>query len=138
MMRNWFWALGMNPLQNEILSITHDKSLWARTAAQFLTKHNIKIIPVYPGYPLLRENNQHIMTVAYNLPFTAYALKYINYCRLILNVISIADLRDACGQFVASEIYQIKRNGSNKHNSRCLQRSPQALKTRFWYKFLST
>jgi hypothetical protein len=61
MMRNWFWALGMNPLQNEILNITHDKSLWARTAAQFLTTHNIKIISVYPGYPLLRENNQHII-----------------------------------------------------------------------------
>jgi hypothetical protein len=27
MMRNWFWSLGINPLQNEIPNLTHDKSL---------------------------------------------------------------------------------------------------------------
>jgi hypothetical protein len=74
MMRNWFWVLGMNPLQNEIPNITHDKSIWPRTTAQFLSAHNVKIISVYPSYPLLRENDQYIMTLAYNLPFTAYAL----------------------------------------------------------------
>jgi hypothetical protein len=52
------------------------------------------------------------MTLAYNLPFMAYALKYINNCRLILNVISIADLNNASGKYVASEMYQIKRNSS--------------------------
>jgi hypothetical protein len=77
------------------------------------------------------------MTMAYNLPFTAYALKYINYCRLILNIISIADLTDASGQYVASEMYQIKRNRSNKNDSRCIQRAPQVFKTRFWHEFLS-
>jgi hypothetical protein len=71
------------------------------------------------------------MTVAYNLPFTAYALKYINYCRLFLNVISIADLTDASGKYVASEMYQIKRNSSNKSDSMCVKLAPQAFKTRF-------
>jgi hypothetical protein len=102
MMQRWFWALGMNPLKNEIPNITHDKSIWPRTTAQFLSAQNIKIISVYPSYPLLRQNDQYIMTLAYNLPFTAYALKYINYCRLLLNVISIADSTDASEKYVAS------------------------------------
>jgi hypothetical protein len=138
MMQNCFWALGMNPLQNEIPNITHNKSLWPRTAVKFLTTHNIKIISVYPGYPLLRENDQYIMTTAYNLPFTAYALKYISYCRLILNVISIADLTDASGQYVASEIYQIKLNGSNKNDSRCIQGLPKRLRCVFGINFYLT
>jgi hypothetical protein len=58
MMRKWFYALGMNSLQNEIPNISHDESLWPRTTAQFLSIHNIKIISAYPTYPLLRENDQ--------------------------------------------------------------------------------
>jgi hypothetical protein len=133
-----FWALGMNPLKNEISNITHDESLWSRTTAQLMSKHNIRIVLANPIYPLLRENNQYIITLAYNLPFTANDLKYINYYRLFLNVISIADLTDASGKYVASEMYQIKRNSSNKSDSMCVQRAPQAFKTRFfWHKFLS-
>jgi hypothetical protein len=43
--------------------------------------------------------------------------QYINYCRLLLNVISIADMTDTSGKYVASEMYQIKRNTSNKSDS---------------------
>jgi hypothetical protein len=71
------------------------------------------------------------------LPLTPYDLKHINYCRLFLDVISIAGLTDASGKYVASEIYQIKRNFSNKPDSMCEQRAPQAFKTRFWHKFQS-
>jgi hypothetical protein len=137
MMRTWFWALGMNPLKNEIPNITHDESLWPRTTAQFMSKHNIRIVLANPIYPQSRGNNQYKMTLAYNLPFTAYALKYINYCRLFLIVISIADLTDASGKYVASEMYQVERNSSNKSDSICVQRAPQAFKTRFWHKFSS-
>jgi hypothetical protein len=137
MMRTCFWALGMNPLKHKIPKITHDESLWPRTTAQFISKHNIRIALANPIYPLLRENNQYIMALAYNLQFTAYALKYIDYCRLFLNVISIADLTDASGKYVASEMYQIRRNSSNRSDSMCVQRDPQAFKTRFWHKFLS-
>jgi hypothetical protein len=126
MMRTWFWALGMNPLKNKILNISHDESLWPKTTAKFMPKHNIRIALANPVYPLLRENDQYIMTLAYNLQFTAYALKYINYCRLFLNVISIADLTDASGKYVSSEMYQIRRNSSSRSDSRCVQRVPQA------------
>jgi hypothetical protein len=117
MMRTWFWALGMNPLKHEIINITHDESLCPRTASQFISKHNIRIALANPIYPLLKENDQYIITSAYNLPFTAYALKYINYCRLFLNVISIVDLTDSSGKYVASEMYQIRRNSSNRSDS---------------------
>jgi hypothetical protein len=127
----------MNPLKHEILNITHDESLWPRTTAQFMSKHNIRITLANPIYPLLRENLQYIMKLAYNLQFTAYALKYINYCRLFLNIVSIADLTDASGKYVSSEMYQIRRNSSSRSDSRCVQRVPQAFKTRFWHKFLS-
>jgi hypothetical protein len=43
-MRTWFWALGMNPPKNEISNITHDEPLWPRTTAQFMSKHNIRIV----------------------------------------------------------------------------------------------
>jgi hypothetical protein len=132
LMQNWFWALGLNPFQNEIPNLTHDKSIWPRTTAQFMSAHNIKIISVYPSYPLLTENDQYIMTLAYNLPFKAYTLKYINHCRLLLNVISIVDLKDASGKYVASKMYQIKHNTSNKSDSICAQSGPQAFKVRFW------
>jgi hypothetical protein len=137
MMKTWFWALGMNPLQNKIINITHDESFWPKTTAQFMSKHNIRIISANHTYPLLRENHQYIMTLAYNLPFTAYDLKYLNFCRLFFNVISIADLTDASGKYVASEMYQIKRNTSNKSDSICVQWASQVFKTRFWYKILS-
>jgi ribonuclease HI len=137
MMRSRFWALGLNPFQNEIPNITHDESIWPRTTAQFMSTHNIKIISDYPSYPLVRENDEYIMTQAYNLPFTAYALQYINYCRLLLNVTSIADLTDASVKFVNSEMYQIKRNTSKKSDSTCAQSAPQAFKMHFWHKYLS-
>jgi hypothetical protein len=137
MMRTWFWALEMNPLKHEFLNITHDESLWPKTTAKFMSKHNIRIALANPIHPLLRENDQYIMTLAYNLQFTAYAFKYINYCRLFLNVISIADLTDAIAKYVSSEMYQIRRNSSNRSDSRCVQQVPQAFKTRFWNKFLS-
>jgi hypothetical protein len=93
----------MMPFQNEIPNITYDESIWPRATAQFMSTYNIKIISVYPSYPLLREND--------------------DYCRLLLNVISIADLTDASGKFVDSEMYQIKRNTSNKSNSICARSS---------------
>jgi hypothetical protein len=126
-----------NPLKHEFPNITHDESLWPKTIAKFMYKHNIRIALANPIHPLLRENDQYIMTLAYNLQFTAYALKYINYCRLFLNVISIADLTDASGKYVSSEMYQIRRNSSNRSDSRCVQRVPHAFKIRFWNKFLS-
>jgi hypothetical protein len=52
MMRTWFGALGMNPLKHQILSITHDESLWPRTTAQFMSKHNIKITLANPIHSL--------------------------------------------------------------------------------------
>jgi hypothetical protein len=137
MMRTCFWALGMNPLKHKFLNITHDESLWPKTTANFMYKHNIRITLANPIYQLLRENDQYIMTLAYNLQFTAYALKYINYCRLFLNVINIADLIDTSGKYVSSEMYQIRRNSSNRSDSRCVQRVPHAFKTGFWNKFLS-
>jgi hypothetical protein len=114
----------MNPLKHKILNITHDESLWPRAIAQFMSKHNIRIALANPIYPLLRENDQYIMKLAYNLQFTAYALKYINYFRLFPNVISIADLTDASGKYVASEMYQIRRNSSNRSDSMCVQQAP--------------
>jgi hypothetical protein len=44
---------------------------------------------------------------------------------------------DASGKYVASEMYQIKRNTSNKSNSMCMQKASQAFKMRFWHIFLS-
>jgi hypothetical protein len=67
MMRTWFWALGMNPLKHEFPNITHDESLWPKTTAKFMYKHNIRIALANSIYPLLRENDQYIMTLAYNL-----------------------------------------------------------------------
>jgi hypothetical protein len=61
MMRIWFWALGLNPFQNEISNITHDESIRPRSTAQFMSTHNIKIISIYPSYPLLRENDEYII-----------------------------------------------------------------------------
>jgi hypothetical protein len=52
-------------------------------------------------------------------------------------VISIVDLKDASGKYVASEMYQIKRNASNKSDSTYTQRAHLEFKTRFWHKFLS-
>jgi hypothetical protein len=52
-MRTWSWALGMKPLKNEIPNITNDESLWPRTTAQFMSKHNIRIVLADPIYPLL-------------------------------------------------------------------------------------
>jgi hypothetical protein len=46
-------------------------------------------------------------------------------------------LTDASGKYVSSEMYQIRRNSSNRSDSRCVQRVPHAFKTRFWNKFLS-
>jgi hypothetical protein len=53
MMRTWSWALGMKPLKNEIPNITNDESLWPRTTAQFMSKHNIRIVLADPIYSLL-------------------------------------------------------------------------------------
>jgi hypothetical protein len=43
-------------------------------------------------YPLQRDNDKNIMELAEDLGFSSCELRFLNHCRLFLNVISLSDI----------------------------------------------
>ena len=63
--------------------------------------------------------------------------RYINYCRLHLNVISIAELADEDGKYIRHEMYENPCSAINDSSSNCIQNAPPTRKWSLWRKVLN-
>jgi hypothetical protein len=89
--------------------------------------------------PLLRENDQYIMEAAEEAGFCDSAVRFMNYCRLYLNVISLADITNESGMTIDSRVLKQKEIPQQDEDSGLIrQKKPDCTKWSIWFKFLKT
>ena len=106
MLEKWCWFIGFCPLKNNNINVCYDESMWLSHIDVFMKKHNITITIDCKAPPLLRENDEYIMIIVSRMNLSSTETRYINYCRLHLNVISIAELADEDGKYIRHEMYE--------------------------------
>ena len=136
MVEKWSWYLGFLPWNHPEVTITYDISIWLKSINSFIQDHKIKITLPYKFHPLLRENDKYIMIVAYEHHMTKTELRYLNYCRLYMNVISIADLTDEEGSYIRSEMYENYKVPYIQTKQLCRQTKPYNSSWTPWKKLL--
>ena len=75
----------------------------------FVLNHQITLSIDEADYPLQRESDQYLMEAAELAGFSAQELLFIDYCRLYLNVISIANISDASGQLINLKVFHLNK-----------------------------
>jgi endonuclease/exonuclease/phosphatase family metal-dependent hydrolase len=137
LLERWSWFIGFCPFQHHILNIVYDESQWLSSIAVFVKKHNITLSIRSPVAPLLRENDEYIMVIVHSMNLSPTEIRYINYCRLYLNVISVADLSDEDGNYIRQEMYENYAHMINNSSSNCTQYAPPIRKWSLWRKVLN-
>jgi hypothetical protein len=118
---------------------SHDETKWLKQVRSFAQKKHITISIGHTSYPLLRENVQYIMEAAEEAGFCDSAVRFINYCRLYLNVISLADITDESGMIIDSRVLKQKEIPQQDEDSGLIrQKKPDCTKWSIWFKFLKT
>jgi hypothetical protein len=68
------------------------------------------------------------MSMACKISYNANELKYINYCHLFLNFISIADRTDEYGEYIIHEMYKIKFDSFKSYDQHAPKGQPNQIK----------
>ena len=137
LLERWCWFTGFCPLQHHLIEVTYDESVWLSSTASFMKKNGITLTMENHAPPLLRESDEYIMIIVHQMNLSATETRYINYCRLFLNVISIADLTDAEGKYIRQEMYNNPSQCMNHTDSTCIQSSVPIRKWSLWRKVLN-
>jgi hypothetical protein len=109
MLNQWKWLIGFDPFQHYELQTPHDKSIWLRNIRTFMIEKGIQIKKTVQAYPLLREKDEYLMQKAAQLELDTKEIRFINYCRLYLNVITISDITEPDGIHVRKFTTWIKQ-----------------------------
>jgi hypothetical protein len=105
----------------------------------FAQQNQITISIGHTSYPLLRENDQYIMEAAEEAGFCDSAVRFINYCQLYLNVISLADITNKSGMTIDCTVLKQKEIPQRDEDSGLIrQKKPDRTKWLIWIKFLKT
>jgi endonuclease/exonuclease/phosphatase family metal-dependent hydrolase len=137
LLEKWCWFIGFCPLQHNSVKVCYDESMWLSNIDVFLKKHDITLKIESKAPPLLRENDEYIMIIVSQLNLSSTETRYINYCRLHLNVISIAELADEDGKYIRHEMYENPSSKVNASSSNCIQNAPPIRKWSLWRKVLN-
>jgi hypothetical protein len=73
---------------------------WYGGLFDFITKHPIEIIEDYPQLPLLRQKDQCIMQGFINAGFQKQDLNILNFMRMSIRAVSVADIASATGKTI--------------------------------------
>ena len=107
----WKWQIGTgkNPFTSTQYTYPQDESRWLRTVREFSIRNNIEICIGENEFPLQRENDKYIMEAAEEMGFTSFELRFLNHCRLFLNVISISDITSDSGKSLDPTVMKFKK-----------------------------
>ena len=135
----WKWQIGTgkNPFTSKQYTYPQDESRWLRTVREFLIRNNIEICIGENEFPLQRENDKYIMEVAEEMGFTPFELRFLNHCRLFLNVISISDITSDSGKSVDPTVMKFKKLPNQQSDPRTHQSKPDHTKWSIWFKFIT-
>lgn len=92
----------------KILSFEYTTDFWAKSLFKFIYKHNLIIEDQIPDLPLERIKDRYLMDI-WSRQYDKVTLKFLNTCRMFLEVVSISEISDGEGthimQWAWSEIY---------------------------------
>jgi hypothetical protein len=114
-------------------SLPHLESTWLASLRTYLqaVQGHIELDTTYTP-PLLRQHDQYIMDLAIQSKrFKPFQLRLLNYCRLYLRVVSIADISNANGSHIPKPVYQGDESAINKNSDWCHVHQPRP-GTRAW------
>jgi hypothetical protein len=102
----------------------HDETVWLKKVYEFIQEHNIKVYCPIKSELLQREGDVYIMEQAYKLGLSDAEIKYVNHCRLYLDVITLA--ANEGGSYICNEAWiRLKaRKLSKRSNPICNQSLP--------------
>ena len=95
----WKWHLGSgnDPFWKHKYQYPQDESQWLQNVRRFAVQNGIQICSGPSNFPLQRVHDTYIMEWAEEMGFTNFELRFLNHCRLYLNVISISDISKESG-----------------------------------------
>jgi hypothetical protein len=97
MLNQWKWLIGFDAFQQYKLQTPHDESIWLKNIRKSMVDYGIQIKKTIQAYPILREKDEYLMQRAVQLQLDTNEIRYISYCRLYLNVITILDITEPDG-----------------------------------------
>jgi hypothetical protein len=69
-----------------------------------MVEYGIQIKKTIQAYPLLLEKGEYLMQKAMQLQIDTKEIRFINYCRLYLNVITVSDITEPDGIYMSVNI----------------------------------
>ena len=134
---HWKWQIGTgrNPFESEY-HYPHDESKWLKELRKFTIQYQVKINIGENEYPLQRDNDKYIMELAEEFGFNTFELRFLNHCRLFLNVISVSDIVNESGRGIDPSVTNFKKLSANQKSHHCVQQKPDHTKWSIWFKFL--
>jgi hypothetical protein len=122
----------------EMVNSPHDKSIWLRNIRNFMIEKGIQIKKTVQAYPLLREKDEYLMQKAAQLQLETKEIRFINYCRLYLNVITISDITEPDGIHICPEIYHLDKavTWRQRSDTRYNQQLPEKHQWYAWRKLI--
>jgi Reverse transcriptase (RNA-dependent DNA polymerase) len=137
--QKWKWHLGTggDPFQDHTYEYAHDESKWLKSVRKFAVQNQINISTGIHEYPLQRVHDRYIMEWAEAMGFSSFELRFLNHCRLYLNVISVSDISIESGRSIDPDVMTFKKLPEPQMNSIARQSKPDHTKWSIWFKFIS-
>jgi hypothetical protein len=109
--RKWKWQLGTgnDPFQDLTYQYVQDENKWLKLVRQFSIQNNVKISSGRKEYPLQCVHDRYIMEWAEEMGFSLFELRFLNHCRLYLNVISVSDITNESGRSIDPKVMTFKK-----------------------------
>jgi hypothetical protein len=85
---------------------------WYGGLLDCITKHPVEIIEDYPQLPLLRQKDQYIMQGFINAGYRKQDLKILNFMRMSIRAISVADIASATGKTINHLSWELLQGNS--------------------------
>jgi hypothetical protein len=82
---------------------------WMKEAWRFVSEHEICVEDDLPGFTIRRQHDRLLMEVFSELGLTRSDLHKVNVCRLHLQVLTIADITDGCGDRITWDAWKGQR-----------------------------
>jgi hypothetical protein len=133
-------GVGYHILENTQSTLPHLEGIWIPTVREYLADINGSLqIANATIQPLQRQGDKYIMDVvlASNL-FKAREIKFLNYCRLYLQVLTLSDMYNAQGDALAVGIYNGYRSHTQSRSTLLepFQERPNSQAWSLWRRFL--
>ena len=136
----WMYHIGIgeNPFQTLKWTFEYDESVWIKRIYEVCKYNEIKLDFQCQEIPLLRENDSYIMEKALQFSFNAFQLRCINFCRLYLGAITMADISEESGKRIETQAYDHRRAKplETKHTNMVQQPKPTSTAWKIWKQFI--